>query len=314
MLALFGIGVASAASFSQLIVFGDSLSDTGNAYIATAGQFPGANYGSYTFANGLTTSFFSDGPNTTPVAAGPRGLWVDQLAGRLGLPDPTPSLATGTNFAVASAQTGTANPQDVGNYQLSAFALSHPTGAPSDALYAFWAGANDIIAQQNPVTAADNLESDIAALASQGARNFVWLNLPLLGDAPQGRAQIPPVRAALNAASVAFDGEWARDLAALQGSGVHVTGVDIESLFVNLIGNPSAYGLTNVTSAAQGANSPTDAGYLFWDQLHPTTYGHELVAGAVYNALVPTPEPASAALLMLGIFAVTGLAIKRRRA
>ena len=301
---------AFASSVTQLVVFGDSLSDNGNAYIASNGVYPGANYGLYTFAGtGLTTSFYSDGPNTTPKAAGPQGLWVDQLATKLNVPDPLPYLAGGTNYAVASAQTGTANLQDVGN-QVAAYSATHSSGASPTALYGFWAGANDILNGNSPITAANNIESYIDALSAEGAKNFVWLNLPLLGDTPEGAVD----KTALNAASAAFDTQWADDLAALQGQGVHVTGVNIEVLFASILGDPGAYGFTNVTTPAQTSTAATDAGYLFWDGIHPTTMGHAVVADAVDSSLTATPEPSTLALAFLGFAAFAGFAVKRRLA
>lgn len=298
---------ALASSFSQFYVFGDSLSDNGNASIALGPLFP-SNYGTYTFpGTSLTTQYFSDGPNTTPVAAAPPGLWVDQLAGKLGMTDPEPVLAGGTNYAVGGAQTGSSNAQDIGK-QVALFSVTHISGAPSSGLYAFWGGANDILQGNNPVTAANNLEGYITTLASEGARDFVWLNLPLLGDTPQGK----PQQAALNAASVAFDTQWATDLAALQGKGIDVIGVNIESLFSSILGDPAAYGFTNVTDAAQGLSIPTDKGYLSWDGLHPTTAGHALIADAVDDALVP--EPSSVALAVLGMFGLIGFGAAKRRA
>lgn len=292
---------ASASSFSSLTVFGDSLSDNGNAYLLTNGAAPGANYGTYQFASGLTTSYFSDGPNTSPAAAGSPGLWVDKLAAKLGVPDPMPVAAgaANTNYAVGGAETGTANLQDVGN-QLSLFNATHAGTAPSSSLYAFWAGANDIIDGKSPTQAADNISSYIAALHGAGATNFLWLNLPQLGDTPDGSV----AKAALNAASVAFNSEWASDLAALQGQGIAVSGVNVGALFSDLIGDPSAFGLTNVTDSAQQANVANDAGYLFWDGKHPTTAVHSLVADAAYAALAPpaaVPEPASLAFALVGM-------------
>jgi phospholipase/lecithinase/hemolysin len=303
-IALLPASTVWASSFSQMYVFGDSLSDNGNAFLLSGGQFPGANYGVYHFAGtNVTTSFYSDGLNTSPVASGPQGLWVDQLAPRIGVADPLPAVAGGTNYAVASAQTGTANPQDVGN-QLALFASTHPGGAPSGALYAFWAGANDVFNGGSATAAADNIFNDILGLSSAGAKNFLWLDLPLLGDTPRGAAD----KAALNAASLAFNTEWAIDIKKLQGGGVNVVGVDIGTLFAKIAGDPGAYGLSNVTDPAQTSGAATDKGYLFWDIQHPTTTGHALVADAAYNALNATaaPEPASVGAMVLGLVCVAG--------
>src|SRR6478672_780719 len=73
-----------AGPYTGLIVFGDSLSDTGNDAIATRGAIPGPPY-----AQGR----FSNGPN-----------YVDELAQNLGLSS-TPSLAGGTNSAFGGART-----------------------------------------------------------------------------------------------------------------------------------------------------------------------------------------------------------------
>jgi outer membrane lipase/esterase len=301
---------ALASSFTGITAFGDSLSDNGNAFIATGGTFPGSNYAVYTFAGtpSLTTSFYSDGPNTSPVATGPQGLWIDQLASRLGVADPRPVLAGGTNYAVASAVTGTSSPFDVGS-QVGAFLATHPGTASSTDLYTLWAGANDIFAGSSATKAADNIDGYIQALAVDGAKTFLWPNLPPLGDTPKGAAN----KAALDAASAAFNGEWAKDIAALQGQGIDVIGVDIGKLFAEIAADPTKFGYTNLTQSAQTSGAATDAGYLFWDDVHPTTVGHMYVADAAFNALTATPEPASVSLAVFGVVALAFAAQRVRR-
>ena len=166
LLLLSPLGLASPiGSVNQLVVFGDSLSDNGNAAI---------------FAAGLGIPF-------PPLSNGP--LWVDHLAAKLSLPDPQPFLALtgGTNYAVATAQTGSNGLSGVSD-QLAVFAAAHPGGAPADALYTLWAGANDIFNGANPVLAADNIFNNILSLAAGGGKYFLWLNMPDLGLTPRAVA------------------------------------------------------------------------------------------------------------------------------
>lgn len=304
---LLGSSLTSAfgASFDQIVAFGDSLSDTGNATIATAGLFPGGNYAS---------GRFTDGPNTTPATSGPIGLWVEQLAGRLGVADPQPFLAGGTNYAVASGITGSANPQDISN-QVGAYLLANPGGASATALYTIWGGSNDLLNGSTTGTvAADRLYANIQSLAAAGGRNFLWLDLAPLGGTPRGAAQ---GAAALNGQVSAFNQEWATDIALLQGQGISVTGVNVFNLFTSVAANPGAFGFTNITTPAQGLDGVNPNNYLFWDIQHPTTAGHALIADLAYNDLNGTPaavpEPASAAVVALGILSLTAAARLRKR-
>lgn len=81
--------------------------------------------------------------------------------------------------------------------------------------------------------------------------------------------------------------------------------------------DPSADRFTNVTAPCwtgdftdrRSGTVCSDASQcLFWDKLHPTAAGHQLVATVALVALVP--EPGSAAPLLAGL---VGLALVRRR-
>lgn len=81
-----------------------------------------------------------------------------------------------------------------------------------------------------------------------------------------------------------------------------------------LTADPSAGRFTNVTAPCwtgdftdrRSRTVCSDASQcLFWDKLHPTAAGHQLVA-----TVTLAPEPGSAALLLAGL---VGLALVRRR-
>ena len=82
------LGSPLYSEYSEMIVFGDSLSDTGNVHIASTAQ-------------GLIPDPGFDGR----LSNGP--IWLDRLAERLTLASPSPSLTGGTNYAYAGAKTGT---------------------------------------------------------------------------------------------------------------------------------------------------------------------------------------------------------------
>jgi len=300
---------AFAASFSTIYTFGDSLSDAGNASIATAGAFPGPGYATRT----VPLVPFPVGYFTNPqVGSGPAGLWIDQLAAKLGMTDPQPSFAPlgGTNFAIGSADTG-AGAASMSN-QVGLFLSLTGGTAPSSGLYTFWGGANDIFDGLNPVTAADNVANQILALHAAGANNFLWLNLPSLGGIPDFSGN-PAAAALANAASAAFDAEYTSRLLALDALGINVIGVDVNALFNSINANPAAFGFTNITTACMTTAGCNPNSALYWDGAHPTTYADSFIANLAFQNLTPTPEPPSLALFALGSIFTLGLVHARRR-
>lgn len=312
-----GVALASTISpgqVTEIVAFGDSLSDAGNASIATSGAAPGPGYAT----RSVTGIPFPVGYFTNPqTATGPAGLWVDQFAAKVGVADPSPALAPlgGSNYAVGSAMTDSANPADMQN-QVNLFLATHPGNASSSALYTFWGGAEDIFAAQSPVTAADNIAAQITQVAADGGHNFLWLNLPGLGGVPALNGD-PAAAAAANFASLAFDQEWAMQVSNLDSLGINVIGVDIDALYNDILGNPTAYGFNNVADACNttvGCNPDT---FLYWDSLHPTTSADSFVADLAYQdafgSSAVTPEPPSVTLFALGGAGLLVLWRSRRR-
>jgi len=308
--------IADPIAASNLVVFGDSLSDNGNVYIESGGILPGPNY---------AVGAYTDGTNTNPATTGPVGLWSDQFAQKMGLPDPLPFLSHqpgATDFAVGSAQTGT-NGRFFVTDQVNLYLASVSGAASAQSLYAFWAGANDI-PTSDPAHSADNIANNIRTLAASGATNFLWLNLPPLGETPEALALNvvqPGTTALLNAQSAAFNAEWQTDLAQLHASGINVTGVDVNSIFEAIAANYAAgctvgpgnpFCFANIALPAQGLTGVDPNTYVFWDLEHPTTEADSLIADLAFDDLQPAPEPVSGALAMAGL-GLIGIAALRKR-
>lgn len=292
---------ASASSFDQIYVFGDSLSDNGNAALALGTSNPLAplppNY------NG---SSYTDGPDTTPATTGPFGLWIDQFAAKIGVTDPDPYLEGGTNYAVASAQTGTSSVQDMGN-QVGAYYSAHPTADPN-ALYVFFGGANDLLdagSGANPATVAQtalgNLTSEIQLVVASGAKHILWFDMPDLADTPVAAAGGSSVQAFLQTAAQDFNAGWSSTLAAFKNNGVDIDGVDVYTLMQNVVADPTAYGLTYASTPVQGLLGVDPNQYLFWASEHPTTVGDALIATAAIAAL---PEPSYLPIIGVALLAL----------
>ena len=307
---------ARAGTLNAIYAFGDSLSDVGNIYAASGGTIPGAPY-----VNGQ----FSNGP-----------VWVQDLAAGLGLAPLAPSLLGGTDYAYGGAETGptsfnSASPStDLAGPtgQVAQFTAAHPTANPN-ALYTIWIGSNDlfaILAGATPLQyatdigeAVDNVDAAIAALAADGAKNFLIATVPDLGVTPEARAGGPTVQAAASALAASFDSalvNTAGSLATLDSLNLSI--LDTYSLLDAIVANPSIYGFTNVTDPcltgavnySGGTVCATPNQYLFWDMLHPTEVGHALIAEDALAVLAP--EPASVSLIAVGLLGM-GLVFRRRR-
>jgi phospholipase/lecithinase/hemolysin len=297
---------AQAASYTKLIVFGDSLSDVGNLASSSFDIFPGNYYFEDRFSNG-------------PV-------WVETLAASLGLPATLRSTAGGDNFAYGGARTsGTGGIEGIAirdiDEQVTQY-LAQRTVDPS-ALYVVFAGSNDLVGGQTNVTIpAAQLSADLSRLISAGARNFLVPNLPLLGGTPRFNGNATTA-ATYDARTAQFNATLDAALLDLadDAAGLTFFRLDVASLFADAIANSAQFGLANVTDAAAPGLQPGDssydtgriaanaADYLFWDDLHPTATVHAVLAARAFAMVRGVPEPSSWA--MTGCLLVA--AMRRRR-
>lgn len=289
---------ARAVSFSELYVFGDSLSDTGNLFELTGGSTPP----SPPYFQGR----FSNGP-----------VWVEYLADDLELPcNPSTNFA----FGGATASGGTPVPDLLEQVALFQGALGGGSADPN-ALYIVWAGANDYNrgGVSNPTVPVGGIADAIATLAGLGAQQFLVGNLPDLGALPEARLRPGVTPEELNLLTQAHNQTLANTLGDLnRNPGIDATLLDINALFREVSARPSEFGFTNTTDACLGPTGLCDKpeNFLFWDGVHPTTTAHETVAhfaGDTLGVRKSTPEPG--VLLGLSAVAVGGVCgrVARRR-
>ena len=65
--------------------------------------------------------------------------------------------------------------------------------------------------------------------------------------------------------------------------GVRLYGLDVWSMVERARADPAAFGFVEIARPCN--TSGGCEGYLFWDQVHPTTQGHQHVAEAALRAL-----------------------------
>jgi phospholipase/lecithinase/hemolysin len=293
--------------FTEIVVFGDSLTDTGNRFASTNNTNPDA--GAYYQGR------WSNGP-----------VWVERLAVDLGVPTPTASLLGGTNNAWAGAETrltgnSTVNGTPNIGSQITTYLQSHST-LKSSQLVAVWGGANDFIfgGQSNPSVPVSNLHQEITMLAQHGATSFLVPNLPALGELPNLKSRGSQAEAQFNLLSSQFNSLLATDLAGLATSlGITIYRFDDAALVAQMLSTPAAFGFTDVTDQAKsggpgspGTVVPNPDQYLFWDGLHPTRIAHQFIGDGAFAAIAaPVPEPSSL-LLLLGIGASTAIGLAWR--
>lgn len=310
---------AWAGGYSNLYVFGDSLSDAGSFtnFVAAIGR--------------PTSNRFTNNPGT---------VWAENLGGSYGI-SVTPGYALnpatavfsttgGNDYAIGGARVTstpgvfTASAAIAANIvpltkQISTNLGQTGGAANPNALYMFWGGANDVFYQFGAVglglpvtnaaaavgTAAADAVTQIKRLQSAGARNLVVLALPDMGINPFATSLGAAGAGLLTGLSGAYDAALKQGLST---AGVNnIAYLDPRALFADINARPAAYGLTNTTIPACGASSslgcgtaqqiPGSSTYMFADGVHPSAASHKIISDWVYATLeAPSRFSAMAAL------------------
>src|SRR5881275_1761482 len=299
---------AAAPAFTQVIVFGDSLSDDGNIAHRVRDTF-GFSYPSSNF--NYSDYRFTDDTNTSPAANLYVGTWHEQLEKTfLGLAVAKNSLDGGTDYAFGGATTkdGTQDRTIINNpfpfgggdftitidnmgKQINDYLASHATDPK--ALYILWGGGNDLFDDYNAQSVTDTATRVgllIVRLANAGARNFLVPNVPPLGAVPNSFGD-PTRVAALDLASANYRNQL-NSVVASTISGLHATGITIQVYtfdvwlgVIRVLGQPRRYGFIDTIDSAQDRSGVNPDQYLFWDDLHPTTGGHHDLANEANRLL-----------------------------
>ena len=316
-----GTASAAASPYDDLVIFGDSLSDTGNLSLASGGAIPGN-------AQPYFQGRFSDGL-----------VWTDYLAAGLGdANDARSFMLGGNNYAFAGARTGNASPDDSnGGFipglldQTTLWAATRPPLVNDNTLYVLVGGGNDMrdartdapgnstlegkFRGNSAALAVANLQSSLGVLAANGARNVLVSSLPDLGNTPE--AMMLGVTTASSDASARFNLLMPGLLSYGTSLGLNMSFFDMAGAVTAVRNNPGAFGITDIDHPCLGfAFSPGNACATssFSDALHPSQRAHQIIASAAFNALgvTPVPEPQTVALMLAGLAALG--ALSRRRA
>jgi phospholipase/lecithinase/hemolysin len=301
LLALWSHALPIFAAYTQVIAFGDSLSDNGNLYGASSNTFPpDPPYWQGRFSNGEVA--------------------VEYLSGELGVPlyDYAYGGATsGTNNYISIAYGFAGLPgisQEVSSYVSS---LGGGT-ADNQALFVLWAGANDFFTYEydQPTyypggsselisSTVSNIETGLIALENAGARNILVPNLP---EVLPGSNLADPYASALESMLTTLEGT--------SGFDAKLFRLDVLGIYNAVIADPAAFGFTNLLPCWDGSSlcsSDIDVQNQtpFWDTSgHPTTAAHAILGHEM--ALAAVPISPSVWLFGSGLLGLVGTARRRR--
>lgn len=286
---------ATEQSHTRMVVFGDSLSDPGNYFAAfhEVSQRPFEPVPDAPYAMG--GMHYSNGDT-----------WIEQLGRDLNAGDSTgPALrraGSASNYAIgrARARSGAAAfPHFDLSTQVGMFLGQTGGRAPEDALYVLWIGANDLkdaleslasdptsataigIIQQAVYSTAGHMQ----ALWNAGARRFLLVDIPDLAITPYIIGLGPIAQYVAGEMTGAYNdglGQVVSGLSILPG--INIMRFDVNVALEAAVLDPSATRIRDFDTPCLKFAVVADAvcdhpdRYLFWDAIHPTKTGHELIA------------------------------------
>jgi len=297
--------VLAHENFSNIYIFGDSLSDNGNLV-----EFPQAGFLNYSpydqgFSNGLRA--------------------VEVLAEELGLPaEPSKHLTSaigpvGTNFAVAGARAvtlGVAPTIDLPT-QINTFLFSRGGVAPSDALYVVFIGGNDIRDARDTYddsTAADiiteasgGVADALRDLASFGAQHILLVNVTDIGAIPETNLLAEAIGDAdlikrTTKLTKMFNKQVKKAAHRIEHEfDLNIIRFNAFRFFQLIVENSEELGFTNNEDACFSTETLLTTGlavyhpdcsifdidsFVFFDEIHPTAQTHQLIGQAMAEVVL----------------------------
>jgi len=278
-------------------------------------------------------------------------IWNETLAAYWGLPartpgrvayGPMPAALSGNTWAWGGSESSAnaVSPSWV-DYPIpgllmetsSYLANFTPNGT---SLYSIWSGADNLLVGNSPSPAAaqsavNAVKTAMTDLENAGARNFLVINMPKIGDTPYAQANGPTYIAAANVYSTSYNAAMTSAIADLRADPAFLATiyfVDVYTPLEQVVASVATSGsytadffvpgapvtITNTSDKALDyfqTNGTYPDGYFFWDIVHPTTQGHALVAGLALQAIAAVPEPASHVVALAGLAALGPLPLIR---
>ncbi len=295
--ALSGAGtgaLAQSLNFSKLVVFGDSLSDTGN--IAVIDLPPPY------FRNRI-----SDGPVAVDFIANSIGSNADSSRHFFGSP-------RGFNYAVSGGNILGSDREDL-EQQVSTHLQRVNQSTDENALYVIIMGGNDLrdirsitdsgIAAQRINAVASQLDAQINRLVEAGATSFLIANVPNIGRIPetlQRQSSDPTISSRAESYVGSYNSAFARVVDKYrQRSDLAVSSFDLFQALENILNNASDLGFRNIE---EGCFNPGDFPFsfdsppieldciifgfesrVFFDNIHPSSRTNELLAPRFIEAI-----------------------------
>ncbi len=299
---------AAQTGFANIVVFGTSLSDPGNAFVLK-GQTNTPPYAMFKPEDFLVPDApYSTGGNHFSNGA----TWIEQFALMPGiagsaLPAFRGSNTNSNNYAVGGARARNDGKNVNLTAQVNAYMRDAGGVASPDDLYVIEFGGNDvrdaIAAFADPrlgdsgaiISAALIAVNDnFGALYAAGARKFLVLNVPNFRLVPAVR-MMDSLFPGIGHVAEYFSHLYNENLnTLLLGAsalpGIQITKLDLFQKLNDLSANPASFGLREVTTACITPNvapfkcdMPDD--FLFWDGIHPTKVVHAILAKEAASAL-----------------------------